>query len=123
MQLNEFVKCLRIRAQFIRNPEGSQKGQDAFLMDKAAEVIERTFRVLERHSSEDKPGAELLSQIRREISAPTEVPPPHDFTTPEIPGFEKRFELNRRETVVGDDQEGSKTGACVDASGPVVSHA
>ena len=123
MQLNEFVNCLRIRAQFIRNPEGSQKGQDAFLMDKAAEVIERTFRVLERHSSEDKPGAELLSQIRREINAPTEVPPPYDFTTPEIPGFKKRFGLDKCKTVVGDDQEGSKADACVDASGPVVSHA
>ena len=123
MQLNEFVNCLRIRAQFIRTPEGSQKGQDAFLMDKAAEVIERTFRVLERHSSKDKPGNELLSQIRREINAPTEILPPNDFTTPEIPEFKKRFGPDRRKAVVGNDQEGGKADACVDASGPVVSHA
>lgn len=123
MQIHDFVDCLRIRANFIKTPEGSQKGQDAFLMDKAAEVIERTFRILERNSSQHKPGNELLSQIQREINAPTEILPPNDFTTPEIPGFKKRFGPDKRKAVVGNDQEGSKADACVDASERVASHA
>ena len=123
MQIHDFIDCLRIRANFIKAPEGSQKGQDAFLMDNAAEILERTFRILERNSSKHKPGNELLSQIQREINAPTEVPPPHDFTTPEIPGFEKRFEINKRQALVEDDQKRGKANTCVDASGPVASHA
>ena len=116
MQFLELVECLRLTAKFINSPEGSQKGQDSFLMEKAAEVIERTFRVLERHSSEDKPGAELLSQICREVNASTDILPPDDFVTPPIPGYKKRFELNRCQAVVGNAQKGSKADACVDAS-------
>tara|TARA_R100000458_G_C8242349_1_gene221065 strand:- start:856 stop:1221 length:366 start_codon:yes stop_codon:yes gene_type:complete len=116
MQIQEFVDCLRIRANFIRTPEGSLKGQDAFLMDKAAEVIERTFRVLERESSQVKPGVELLSQIHREIDAETQVPPANDFKTPEIPGYRKNFELNKREALVENDTERVTEDACVDAT-------
>lgn len=123
MQISEFIDCLRIRANFIRTPQGSLKGQDAFLMDKAAEVIERTFRVLERESSQAKPGVELLNQIHREIDAETQVPPADDFKTPEIPGFKKRFGTDKRKAMVGDDQEGSKSSACVDANERVASHA
>ena len=123
MQIQEFVDCLRIRANFIRTPEGSQKGQDAFLMDKAAEILERTFRVLERESSQVKPGVELLNQIHREIDAETQVPPANDFKTPEIPGYRKRFELNQCKAVVGNDQKGVEADACVDASQRIASHA
>ena len=120
---SEFVECLRIRARFIRSPEGSQKGQDAFLMEKAAEVIERTFRVLERESSESKPGIELLRQIRREINAPTEILPPNDFKTPEIPEIRSRFWIDKRKAVVGNDKEGGKANTCAEAGEPVASHA
>ena len=87
----------------MRSPEGSQKGQDSFLMEKAAEIIESTFRVLERPSSSYKPGHELLNQIQRELTAPTEISPPHDFVTPKIPGYQELREMGDGNADGGDE--------------------
>ena len=119
MQIQDFVECLRIRAHFNRTPEGSLKGKDTFLMDKAAEIIERTFRVLERESSQVKPGVELLSQVHREIDAETQIPPANDFKTPAIPEYSKRFEIAKHSALVEDDTRRVTEDACVDSTRPV----
>ena len=79
MQFDPFIEVLRIRAEIIRQPREYPKEQDAYLLEKAAEVIDRMLRVCKRNSKDP----ELMQRIHDEIDTLTEISyPPASSTSP-----------------------------------------
>lgn len=78
-----FCELCRIRANQIESGDDYPKGQDVFLLRKAAEVVERMWAVVRRNPHDPH----LAEKMHAEIEVPTDIVSKKDFSLPPQPHF------------------------------------